>query len=152
MSISSISNGESGSSVRTKLNSVIDIVNSGITTGTTYSFGITLDGQGTVITTGVTGTVIVPFNGVITGWDIFEISQTAITSSIVIDAWKADYGSYPPTVANTIFGTKPNLSGGIKNRATGLSIWVNEKDIFRFNVDSVTSAKLVQLIFYITRL
>jgi len=116
------------------------------------SFGITIDGQGSVIATGKYGQYVVPYNGTITGWQIFEISQTPVSSSIVIDTWRDTYASYPPDVANTIWGgSKPTLSSQTKNEATGLSIAVTAGDIFWFYVDSVTSALQVQLSIQITR-
>lgn len=149
MSISSISNGESGSSVRTKLNSVIDIANSAATLD---SIVITLDGQGFVLASGGTyGNFVAPWNGVITGWYLMETSASAITSSIVIDTWKTPFASYPPTSGNTIWSTKPFLSSGTTNSATGLSIPISQGDVFKWNIDSVSLAKLVQLAIMVTK-
>ena len=155
MSISSISNGESGSSVRSTLNSVINVANSvsGVTTASTLdSIVITLDGQGFVLASGGTyGNFVAPWDGVITGWYLMETSSSAITSSITIDVWKAPFASYPPTVANTIWGTKPALSTAKTNSATGLSIAVSRGDVFKWYIDSVSLAKLVQLVLLVTK-
>jgi len=110
------------------------------------SFGIVLDGGGAVITTGAYGAKTMEYNGKVTGWDIFEVSDSPIASSIVIDVWKDVYGNYPPTVADTIFGVKPSLSSAIKNQNTGLNIAFNSGDVFRWNVDSVSLAKKIILI------
>lgn len=111
----------------------------------------TFDGQGGVVTTNSQTTFIVPYTGFITEWTLLETSSTPVSSSIVIDAWKDTYANYPPTVANTIFGTKPFLSSAIKNQATGLSIAVTEGELIKLNIDSITSALKVKLIFKIAR-
>jgi len=110
-----------------------------------------IDGQGSVITTGSYGSVICPYAGSITGWDLVECSSTPISSSIVLDIWKDTYANYPPAVADTIWGTKPALSSATKNQATGLSIAVTAGDIFKVNVDSVTNAKKVLLVLKTTK-
>lgn len=115
------------------------------------SIAMTLDGQGFVLNTGTYGTFVAPWSGIITGWYLVEASQVPISSSIVIDVWKVAFASYPPAVGNTIFGTKPALSGATSNSATGLSIAVTAGDVFRWNIDSVTSAKLVQLVLLVTK-
>ena len=50
----------------------------------TGSYGITIDGSGSVITTGIKGYLIIPYGYTITGWSI--IGDT--TGSIVFDIWK----------------------------------------------------------------
>lgn len=115
------------------------------------SVGVMFDGQGGVIAINSVGTIQIPFNGTITGWILLETSSTPIAGSIVIDAWKDTYVNYPPTVADTIWGTKPSLTTAIKNTATGLSIAVSSGDIIKFNVDSVTSCVKVRLVLFITK-
>lgn len=115
------------------------------------SFGITIDGGGSAITTGVKGYITVPYNGTITGWDIFGDT----TGSIVVDVWKDTYANFPPTVADTIAGTeKPTLSSAVKNQDTNLTSWttsVTAGDIVAFNVDSAATVTRVNLIIYITK-
>jgi hypothetical protein len=119
-----------------------------ITANKKASFGISLIGGGAVITTGYKGHITIPFTGTITGWNILS----TLTGSIVVDTWKQVYGSYPPTVADTIWGgSKPTLSSQDKNQATGLSIAVTAGDIVAFNVDSATTVQLVQLDIFITK-
>lgn len=111
----------------------------------------TFDGAGGVISVNSTTVFIVPYTGTITEWTLLETSSTPVSSSIVIDAWKDTYANYPPTALDTIFGTKPSLSSAIKNQATGLSIPVTEGELIKLNVDSVSSALKVKLIFKIVR-
>lgn len=109
-------------------------------------FGITIDGGGAVITTGVKGYLRVPVAMTITGWEI-----TADQSgSTVIDVWKDTYANYPPTVADAIFTTKPTLSSVIKNQNlaptfVGAGATVAAGDYIAFNVDSATTVQIVQL-------
>lgn len=119
------------------------------------SVGITLDGNGGVIAVNTIGTLVVPFDGTITGWQIMEISSTPVSSSIVVDVWKDTYANYPPTVGDAIFTTLPTLSSAIKNRNLSPTFVadgaVTSGDILKFNVDSVSSALKVQVIIFITR-
>lgn len=129
----------------------------GITTGGTYpnftitnsivngSFGITIDGGGSAVTTGVKGYITIPYNCTITGWDIFS----DVSGSIVVDVWKDTYANFPPTVADTIAGSeKPTLSSAVKNQDNSLSTWttsVSSGDIIGFNVDSASTLTRVNL-------
>lgn len=117
----------------------------------TSSFGITIDGGGSAITTGVKGYVTIPHSMTITGWDILA----DVSGSIVIDVWKDTYASFPPTVADTIAGTeKPTLSAAQKNQDVSLSTWttaVTAGDIIGFNVDSATTVTRITLVIYGTR-
>ena len=106
------------------------------------AFGFNIVGIDTIIIVGLKSCVVAPpFAGTITGWDLFEVTSTPIASTCVIDIWKDTYANYPPTVADTIFGTKPSLSAATKNQATGLSIPFSAGDVFVINVDSNDLAK-----------
>lgn len=112
-------------------------------------FRFKVDGQGAVITTGNKGVCwIAPYNCTITGWTL--LSANNISGSIVVDIWKDSYGNYPPTVVDTIFGTKPALSSQTKNQSSGLTIPVNEGDIFYCNIDSTSAVTMVVLNFNLT--
>lgn len=113
--------------------------------------GITIDGGGSAITTGVKGYIEAPFSGTITGWTI-----TADQSgSCVVDVWKDTYANYPPTVADTIAGSeKPTLSSAIKNQDLSLSSWttsVTKGDVLGFNVDSAATVTRVTVSLRITK-
>jgi len=126
---------------------------SGLTSiaGNNGSFGITIDGGGSAITTGVKGYITIPFNGTITGWDLLG----DISGSIVIDVWKDTYANFPPTVADTIAGSeKPTLSSAQKNQDLSLSTWttsVTAGDIIAFNVSSASTVTRVNLTIRITK-
>lgn len=147
----SVSGFTTGDTIITSGNTYISSGNTYITSETTDTFGVAIDGQGFVISTGITGTLIINYNCTITGWTLFETSNTPISSSIVIDVWKTTYDNYPPVVANSIFGTKPSLTSNIKNKAEGLSVSVSAGDIFRFNVESISGAKLLKFNLLVTK-
>jgi len=110
------------------------------------TIGITIDGGGAAITTGVKGYLEIPFAMTITGWTLVADQS----GSIVIDVWKDTYANFPPTVADTIAGTeKPTLSSAQKNQDTSLTTWttsVAAGDIIGFNVDSAATVTKVTLV------
>lgn len=110
------------------------------------SFGITIDGGGSAITTGVKGDVEVPFACTINRATMLADQ----TGSIVIDVWKDTYANYPPTVADTITASaKPTISSAVKSQDSTLTGWttaVTAGDTIRFNVDSATTITRVTLI------
>jgi hypothetical protein len=80
------------------------------------SVGLTIDGGGSVITTGVKGFVRVPFTGTITKVTVLSTDAAATSGSIVIDVWKDTYANYPPTVADTITASaKPTITTATKS-------------------------------------
>ena len=115
------------------------------------SFGITIDGGGSSITTGVKGYVEVPYSGTITGWTLVS----DVVGSIVIDVWRDTYGNFPPSVADSISGSeKPTLSSSQKNQDLSLSTWttsVTAGDIIGFKVDSASTLTRVNLAIKITK-
>jgi hypothetical protein len=117
----------------------------GISQTAAGSFGITVDGGGSTITTGVKGYVEIPYSGTITSWTITSDQS----GSCVIDVWKDTYANYPPTIADTIAGSqKPTLSSAVKNQNNALSAWttsVNAGDFIGFNVDSASAVTKVNL-------
>jgi len=117
--------------------------------GITQSFGITIDGQGGVITTGDKGYVAIPYPCTIVSW----ILVSGLTGSIVIDVWKA--ASAIPTSNDSIAGSeKPTLSTQRVNSDNNLSTWtvsVAANDIVGFNVESATTVTNVALTITVTR-
>lgn len=108
-------------------------------------FGITIDGGGVAITTGIKGYLRVPKSLTIAGWEITADQA----GSIVVDVWKVTYANYPPTVANTIAASaKPTLSSALKNQNLTLTGWtttVTAGDYIGFKVDSAATVQLVQV-------
>jgi len=103
----------------------------------TDSFGITVDGAGTALTTGSKGYKQIPFDCTVTGW----VVTSKETGSIVFDIKRSTYAGFPTT--STIAGTeKPTLSAAQKNEDLTLSTWttsLSAGDIVEFVVDSAST-------------
>lgn len=119
----------------------------------TAAIGITMDGAGAVLTTGVKGFVYVPKTCTITAVTLLSTDASVLSGSIVVDIWKDVYANYPPTVADTIIntgagGVKPTISSATNSQDTTLAHWttsVTAGDVIGFNVDSVTTLQRVTL-------
>ncbi len=113
--------------------------------------GITIDGGGSAITTGVKGYIEVPY-----ACTINQVTLLADQSgSCVIDVWKDTYANYPPTVADTITASaKPTISAATKSQDATLTGWttsISAGDILGFNVDSASTITRVHLILKVTK-
>ena len=111
----------------------------------TRNLEVVIDGGGSVLTTGIAGDIFIDF-----ACTIKKVTMLADQSgSIVVDIWKAAYGSYPPTVANTITASDiPTISTATKSQDSTLTGWttsISAGDCLRFNINSVTSIKRVLL-------
>jgi len=113
---------------------------------TTRTVGITIDGGGAEITTGVKGFIQFPIAGTIVAATLLADQ----TGAIVIDVWKDTLANYPPTNADSITASAPpTIGSGTNSRDTTLTGWttaVAAGDVFGFNVDSVTDIERVTLI------
>lgn len=113
--------------------------------------GLRIDNGASVIPTGVSGNIVIPFNCTIQQWTLLANE----TGSVVVDIWKDTYANYPPTVADTITGSaKPTISSSTKGQSSTLTGWTTTfaaGDILRFNVDSVTSIKALDINLRIAR-
>lgn len=104
------------------------------------TIGYTIDGGGSVITTGVAGSGIrVPF--------ACNISSVSVVSSqtgnIVIDIWEDSFINYPPTVADSITANaKLTINNSRTYEDTTLTGWnraIAAGDVLLFNVDSCSN-------------
>jgi hypothetical protein len=109
------------------------------------NIGLRIDNGANVIPTGVNGNIVVPFACTITQWTLLANES----GSIVIDIWKDSYANYPPVVGDSITASaKPTISSATKGQSSTLTGWTTSflaGDILRFNVDSVTSIKAVDI-------
>lgn len=99
----------------------------------TGSFGVTVDGGGTVLTTGSKGTVIVPFACTITGWSI--VADQA--GSVTFDVDKAADGASTNPSVSIVASAAPALSTDQIERSTTLTGWttaVAANDVIEFEV------------------
>lgn len=116
-------------------------------TGLVGTLNLVVDGGGAVISTGNKGDAVIDFACHITGWSLLADTSATLT----LDTWKDTYANYPPTVADTMWGTKPALSGATKNQASGLSIPYAAGATIRVNVDSNDNATRLVLALTFTR-
>lgn len=119
---------------------------------TLCAVGITIDGGGSAITTGVKGYVSCPFAGTIQSATI----QGDQSGSIVIDVWKRTFSaSTLPAVGNTITASAlPTISSAVASTDSTLTGWttsVSAGDVFGFNVNSCTTITRATLILKITK-
>lgn len=114
--------------------------------GTTRSFGITIDGGGEAITTGVKGFVQIPFAGTITKATLLSTDASATACDLVIDVWVDAFANYPPTDADSITdSTPPELDGESSSQDATLTNWtttITAGDVVGFNVDSGDCTKV----------
>lgn len=113
--------------------------------------GLRIDNGASVIPTGVSGNIVIPFNCTIQQWTLLANES----GSVVVDIWRDTYANYPPTVADTITASaKPTISSSTKGQSSTLTGWttaLTAGDILRFNVDSVTSIKALDINIRIAR-
>lgn len=111
---------------------------------TVPTLGITIDGGGSVLTTGTKGYIVCNKAGTIDRWDIIADQS----GSIVMDVWKAANPSIP-TNANSITGTeKPTLTAAQIASDTSLTTWTTSVavgDVFGFEIESVSTITRVTL-------
>ncbi len=95
------------------------------------SFGITVDGGGSVLTTGSKGFVVVPFTCTITGWSIVADASGSVT----FDVEKAADATIPST--SIVASAAPALSSDQIERSTTLTGWttaVTANDVIEFEI------------------
>jgi len=113
--------------------------------------GLRIDNGASVIPTGVSGNIVIPFNCTIQQWTLLANES----GSVVVDIWRDTYANYPPTVADTITASaKPTISSSTKGQSSTLTGWttaLTAGDILRFNIDSVTSIKALDINLRIAR-
>lgn len=115
-----------------------------------YKVGVTIDGGGSAISTGVKGYTSIPKSGTIT-----KVRLLAdVNGNAVMDIWKDTFANYPPTVADTITAAaKPTLAAANKYEDTTLTGWttaVTAGDVLGFNVDSAATITRLTLELEIT--
>jgi hypothetical protein len=114
------------------------------------SFGASFDGMGSVVLVNTRTYFRMQKAGTITEWSIIA-EGTSPTATF--DVWKISSGTVLPTVANTIFGTKPALATGNAITSTTMTGWTTTfaaNDMFCINVDACSAATKLQLLFKVT--
>lgn len=125
------------------------------TSPTTFGFeddidqiNLTIDGAGSVITTGVKADVVVEAPCVVVSWTLLA----DVAGAIVIDVWNDTYANYPPTDADAMPGAghEPTIAAtNAKAQDPDASDWAHVTiaggSTLRFNVDSCTTITRVHL-------
>ena len=118
----------------------------------TGSIGFLIDGGGAAITTGLKGSIAVPFACTIVSWTL--MADTA--GSLTLDIWKASFADYPPSASQSITGSsRPAIVSGVKAASSTLTGWttaIAAGDILAFNVDAASTIARVSLGLTVTRL
>lgn len=114
-----------------------------------------IDGGGSVITIGSKGGLFISFPYTIVEWTLASIDSATTSGSIVLDIWTDTQANFPPTVADTITASaKPTITTSTKGQSSTLTGWTTAQTAGRwvyFNVDSVTSLKMVSITLKCTR-
>jgi hypothetical protein len=103
--------------------------------------GVSIDGGGDIISSGIHGMVQVPKNCVATSWRMFADE----VGYFKVDVWKTTFANFPATIANTILGTGNELtiSNAQKAEDVDLSNWISssfsEGDIVVFYVPEAST-------------
>lgn len=92
----------------------------------TQQIGITVDGGGSVVTTGIKGYKSFPVAGTIIGWRLLADAAGDVDFDVTQDA----FASYPPTTSILT----PDLNGVDSDEDTGLSLAVAAGDVFGFEI------------------
>lgn len=94
--------------------------------------GVTVDGGGTVITTGQKGYIQCPITGTITKWTLLADQPGDVEFDVTLDA----FASFPPTTS-IVASAPPVLSGADSDTDSTLTGWatsVTAGDVFGFEV------------------
>ena len=111
--------------------------------GLIEKIGITIDGGGDVIPSGIKGDSYIPYDCVIEK----VVTYAKPSGSIYIDIWKDISDNYPPTIADKICADQQvlvssNATKGImssNNVLTGWTTTITDGDILRFYVSAATT-------------
>ena len=108
------------------------------------SFGVTIDGNGGVITVGQKGYVTIPYNGTITDWEILD--DQAGTCNI--DVRKSTFTTFP--TQNSITGSTPiTMSAAQKASSSILTGWtssISAGDVYGFTLNTASTITRLNLI------
>ena len=113
--------------------------------------GITIDGGGSAITTGIKGYLEIPYDCTIERATLLADQ----TGSVVVDVWKDTYANYPPTDADSITASAPpTITSDTDSQDSTLTGWTTsctEGEILGFNVDSASTITRVTLSLAVTK-
>lgn len=113
------------------------------------ALGITLDGGGTALTTGIKGDLTIPFNCTVQQWTLLGDQSGSMT----LEVWSDTFANYPPSSADSITGSSaPNIAAALTGRSSTLTGWattLSAGNTLRFAVSScasITRANLTMVV------
>ncbi len=113
--------------------------------------GITIDGGGSALTTGLKGFITVPYACTIQSATLLADQS----GSVVVNVYKKAYASFPPAVGDKITASAPpTITTAQKAQDTTLTGWTTAivaGDVLAFNVDSCTTITRATLILKVTK-
>lgn len=118
-------------------------------TGVYSLAGITIDGGGSVPSTGTKGFIQVPFGCTITGWTIIADQS----GSCSIGVKKSTFAGFP-TTSSIVASAPPNLSSQQNATSTTLTGWtttINAGDVLEFDLNSVATCTRITLELQLSR-
>ena len=120
----------------------------------TSTFGITIDGGGSAITTGSKGFVHIPYSCTVNQWTLLADQATGSTA-LAIDLKRSTYASFPATASIVGSGNKPTIASAAQSGQAVPSGWtstaISADDVIEFNVDATSTVTRVTLVVKCTR-
>jgi len=117
----------------------------------TLPITFTMNGGGSVLTTGTKGWVVTPFAGTITGWTLLVNPS----GTMQIDIWKDILANFMPTDSDSITASAPvYISSAYTAHDETLSGWTTSfsaGDVFAFNIDSCSTIQHAVLVLTVTQ-
>lgn len=133
-----------------------DVTTSGGTTTTlktaakTRPITFAVDGGGSALNVGTQADVYVPYACTITAVTMLADQ----TGDVEVDIWKAAFGAFPPTIADTITASAlPTITASDNSQDVTLTGWttsISAGDTLRFNVDSASAITRLSLTLTVT--
>jgi len=112
--------------------------------------GLTIDGGGSVITSGAKRNIRIPYNCRITSYEL--VGDTF--GDITINIYKSTYATYPPTSNSITGGNPPTLNNQLQNRDTTLTGWtptLTAGDYLGFNASGIEFLTEVDLVLTVVK-
>lgn len=114
-----------------------------------HSATFTVDGSGTVLTTGTKNPIKIPYGGTLVGW----VMMCKPSGSVTADIFRAADGAGLPTTSIVGgSGTKPAVSSGVENSSTSFTLWTSTtltaKDNLAISLSGISTATYVALTVY----
>lgn len=109
------------------------------------SFGVTIDGNGGVVAVGQRGYITIPYNGIITDWEVLGDQAGTCT----IDVRKSTYSGFP--TQTSITGSAPITVSPAAQKAasstlTGWTSSIAAGDVYGFTLNAATLFTRITLI------